>query len=67
MSEKIAKGIACVSGFVGFGLIFGTAGKLEYASLANEVFTLQDALLQLLWGVIIMGPAVVYLMFENRR
>lgn len=61
------KVIACVSGFIGFMLIFGTAGKIEYTSMVNEMFTAKDAILQFVLGGIIMVPALVYLIQENRR
>lgn len=60
------KVIACVSGFIGFMLIFGTAGKIEYTSMVNEIFTSKDAILQFVLGGIIMVPALVYLIQENR-
>ena len=60
------KVIACVSGFIGFMLIFGTAGKIEYTSMVNEMFTAKDAILQFVLGGIIMVPALVYLIQENR-
>lgn len=61
------KVIACVSGFIGFMLIFGTAGKIEYTSMVNEMFTANDAILQFVLGGIIMVPALVYLIQENRE
>ena len=60
------KVIACVSGFIGFMLIFGTAGKIEYTSMVIEMFTAKDAILQFVLGGIIMVPALVYLIQENR-
>ena len=60
------KVIACVSGFIGFMLIFGTAGKIEYTSMVNETFMAKDAILQFVLGGIIMVPALVYLIQENR-
>lgn len=60
------KVIACVSGFIGFMLIFGTAGKIEYTSMVNETFTAKDAILQFVLGGIIMVPALVYLIQENK-
>ena len=61
------KVIACVLGFIGFMLIFGTAGKIEYTSMVNEMFTAKDAILQFVLGGIIMVPALVYLIQENRE
>lgn len=53
------KVILTILAVIGFALIFGAVGHLDYMDLTKQACTISDILPQLVWGALLMMPGIV--------
>ena len=59
MKNKAKNAILTVLAVIGFALIFGAVGHLDYMDLTKQACGISDILPQLIWGALLMMPGLV--------